>query len=305
MRAVSSLGEKRLIARLARRIRHGAGVVRGIGDDCAVLKAPKGKDLLFACDMLVEGVHFLKRSRPDGVGWKALAVNVSDIAAMGGLPRHAVVSLGLPPDTPVAWVDGLYRGLRRCARRFKVNLVGGDTDRARKIVVDVAILGWVEQRRAVYRGGAKPGDLLLVTGRLGGAVRSGRHLRFTPRLLEARALAARAPIHAMIDLSDGLGPDLTRLCQAGGVSAEVEAAAIPRARGAALAQALTEGEDFELLMAVSPGDAKRLLPWARQNLPCGLTAIGRVVKRRKNSLVRLIAPRGVKVPRTLEGFRHF
>lgn len=305
MKPVSSLGEKGLIARLARGLRPGAGVIRGIGDDCAVLKLPLGKDLLFACDMLVEGVHFLKQSRADGVGWKALAVNVSDIAAMGGLPRHAVVSLGLPPSTPVAWVDGLYRGLRRCARRFKVNLVGGDTDRSEKIIVDVAILGEVEKLRAVRRDGAEPGDILLVTGRLGGAVRSGRHLRFTPRVLEARALAARAPIHAMLDLSDGLGPDLTRLCEASKVSAEVEAAAIPRSRGATLAQALTDGEDFELLMAVSPRDAQRLLSWAKKNLPCGLTAIGRMLGRREDFLVKVAAPRGVKVPRILEGFQHF
>ncbi len=304
-RKLSQLGERGLIERLRRVIRTDRSVIQGIGDDCAVLKGPRGKELLFACDMLVEGAHFLKSARPDGVGWKALAVNLSDIAAMGGVPRHAVISLGLPASTPVSWVDGLYRGLRRCAARFGVNLVGGDTDRSQRIVVDVAILGEVEKGRAILRSGAKTGDILLVTGRLGGAVRSGRHLRFLPRLREARALCARVKLHAMIDLSDGLGPDLVRLCEASGVSAEVEADAVPRSPGATLSQALTEGEDFELLLAASPRQAKKLLSWAKGNLPCGLTAIGRMVPRQRDSWVRVVDEKGRGVRISLEGFRHF
>ncbi|MBI3318133.1 MAG: thiamine-phosphate kinase [Candidatus Omnitrophica bacterium] len=289
---VSQVGEEGLIERIKRSIRTDSGVIRGIGDDCAVLKGPSGRHLLFASDMLVERVHFLRSSPPEKVGWKALAVNVSDIAAMGGLPRHAVVSLGLPPQTPVAWVDRLYRGLRRCARRFGVNLVGGDTNRSDRLVIDVAILGEVEPSRVVYRAGARAGDWLLVTGRLGGAVRSGRHLTFIPRVREARALTQKGRLHAMIDLSDGLSADLSRLCRASGLGALLDASRVPRRRGVSLRAALTEGEDFELLMAAPPREARRLLRWAKWHLRCGLHEIGRVVPRRGGSVLPA-------------GFRHF
>ncbi|MBI3614889.1 MAG: thiamine-phosphate kinase [Candidatus Omnitrophica bacterium] len=305
MTRISTLGEEGLIRRIARKIRTGSTVIRGIGDDCAVLKGPPGKHLLFASDMLVEGVHFRKSADPAAVGWKALAVNVSDIAAMGGIPRHAVISLGLPRNIPIRFVDGLYRGLTRCARRFRVNLVGGDTDRADQIVVDVAILGEVEQGRQVLRSGARVGDSLLVTGQLGGSVRSGRHLKFTPRFEEARAIASRVKLHAMIDLSDGLGPDLTRLCRASGAAARIDAHEIPRRKGCSLSQALTEGEDFELLMAVGRPEADRLLAWSRRNLRCGLRRIGRIVRRGQGPVVQVVDPEGRPIPVSLTGFKHF
>ncbi len=302
---LSDLGEKELILRVARKIRTDSTVVKGIGDDCAVLRGSKGRALLFASDMLIEGVHFLPKTDPAAIGWKALAVNVSDIAAMGGIPRYAVISLGLRSDIPVAFVEGLYRGLTRCATRFGVNLVGGDTDRAAKTVIDVAILGEVERNRVVFRSGARVGDSLLVTGRLGGSVRSGRHLRFIPRVREARALRARERLHAMIDLSDGLGPDLTRICEASQVAAEIESAQIPRRKGCSLTQALTEGEDFELLMAVGRSEAERLLAWSNQHLPCGLHRIGRVVRKGKGPFVRVIGPPKRPLRISLEGFQHF
>ena len=299
---ISALGEDRLIRRMAWWIRTGRGVLRGIGDDCAVLAgAPSGRHLLFASDMLVEGVHFRRGARPEGIGWKGLAVNVSDVAAMGGLPRHAVVSIGLPRGTSVSFVDGVYRGLRRCAARFGVNLVGGDTVRSPRVVLDVAILGEVERGRAILRSGARPGDALLVTGRLGGAVRSGRHCTFTPRVREARALAARTRIHAMMDLSDGLWVDLPRMCRASRVHAVLEPERIPRVRGCSLSQALTDGEDFELLLAVPAGEAERLARWARGRLRCGLTRIGRVVRRAGKEPITFAD--GRKVP--LRGFEHF
>ncbi|MBI3332760.1 MAG: thiamine-phosphate kinase [Candidatus Omnitrophica bacterium] len=307
MLSLSRLGEKGLIRRIARRVRVDSAVIRGIGDDCAVLKPPLGKYLLFASDMLVEGVHFRRTADPAAIGWKALAVNVSDIAAMGGVPLHAVISLGLPNGTPVRFVDRIYKGLTRCAARFGLNLVGGDTDRSARIVIDVAILGEVERNRVVCRSGARAGDHLLVTGRLGGSLKSGRHLEFTPRLREARAIGAKAPIHAMIDLSDGLGPDLVRLCEASGVGAVIEAERVPRRPGCSLGQALTDGEDFELLMAVAPPAADHLLAWARRrrNLPCGLTAIGRIVRRPKGTPVKVVDSSGGRLPVSLAGFQHF
>ena len=292
------LGEEGLIRRIARTIRTGPEVLRGIGDDCAVLKGDGRMLRLFASDMLVEGVHFTRNAPADRVGWKALAVNVSDVAAMGGLPRQAVVSLGLPRATSVSFVDGLYRGLRRCAAAYGVDLVGGDTGRAPVVVVDVAILGEVEKERVVYRSGARPGDALLVTGRLGGSLRSGRHLRFHPRLREARLLTARMKLHAMMDLSDGLGPDLLKMCEQSGVSAILEGARIPRNAGCSLGQALNDGEDFELLVAAAPRDAEDLRR-------AGLRRVGTVVPSKGKPAVALITPRGMPAPRGTAGFRHF
>ncbi len=304
-RRLRDLGEEALVERIRAQVRTDRTVILGIGDDCAVLAGGPGWLELFACDMLIEGVHFLRGAAAAAVGWKALAVNVSDVAAMGGLPKHAVVSLGLPPLLPVSYLDGLYRGLRRCASRFGVNLVGGDTNRSDRIVVDVAILGEVERRRLVTRSGARPGDALLVTGRLGGAVRSGRHLRFTPRVREARRLGSRAKIHAMIDLSDGLLQDLQRICRASGAAAVLESGSIPRNPGCSLAQAMTDGEDFELLLAVPQLQADRLLRWAQGNLRCGLTRIGQVVRPRGRPLVEVRSPGGARIPLPAGGFQHF
>jgi thiamine-monophosphate kinase len=281
--------------------------VKGIGDDCAVLKGSGRRLRLFASDLLVEGVHFTRDTPGTQVGWKALAVNVSDLAAMGGgtPPRQAVISLGLPRATPVSFVDGLYRGLRRCAKLFDVDLVGGDTSRAPVAVVDVAISGEIDKENVVYRSGARPGDELLVTGRLGGSLKSGRHLRFRPRLREAQALTAHSKLHAMMDLSDGLGPDLLKMCEASGVSAVLEAARIPRSAGCSLDQALNDGEDFELLIAAAPRDAEKLTRSMGRNLRCGLRRIGTVVAKKGKPSVTLITPRGMPAPRVITGFQHF
>ena len=163
LRTIRDLGETGLIRRLARRLPAAASVLLGVGDDAAVVRLPGGGQALLASDMLVEGVHFTRARLPARwIGWKALACNVSDIAAMGGLPQWAVVSLGVPPATSVRFVDELYEGLARCARRFGVAVVGGDTVRAPRVIVDVAIVGIVEPRRLTLRRGARVGDALYV-----------------------------------------------------------------------------------------------------------------------------------------------
>ena len=218
MPTLRSLGEFGLIDRLTRRVRVDASVRHGIGDDAAVIIPDAGRHLLLSTDMLVDGVHFLWGKHPaDGIGWKALACSVSDIAAMGGVPRHAAVSVGIPPKTPVRQLERLYSGLQAVARRFRVNLVGGDTVRAPRFVIDVAILGSVEPRHLVLRSGASPGDRVFVTGRLGGSYLSGKHLRFVPRLRESRWLVAHHKPTAMMDLSDGLASDLQQLAKRSGV----------------------------------------------------------------------------------------
>lgn len=287
---------------MRRRLRDTAGVQVGIGDDAAVLRGPDGRLLLFASDMLVEGVHFRREdTAPQWIGWKALACNVSDIAAMGGAPLWAVVSLGLPPSTPVRFVDALYTGLARCARRVGMAVVGGDTVRASQIVVDVAIVGTVEPRRLTLRRGARVGDVLFVTGRLGGSYPSGRHARFTPRVREARRLLQRVSVHAMMDLSDGLAQDLWQMSRASRVTCRVEAAAIPISPDAqTVDHALYDGEDFELLFAVGPREVGRV---PRRLGRCPVTRIGAVARRGVG--VELVDARGRVVPLSPRGFHHF
>ena len=302
MKTVRDLGEFGLIRTLAKPLptRHAR---LGIGDDCAVLPttAP-GRYLLFACDPVVEGVHYRPQTPPHRVGWKALCRNLSDIAAMSGQPRWAVVSLGLRPQTSVRYVQGLYQGLRAAAAKFGCEIVGGDTTHVvHEQFIVVSILGDVERHRLATRAGAQPGDIVFVTGSLGGSQR-GKHLRFTPRLAEARWLSRRTRLHALIDLSDGLASDLHRLAEASPrpIGFELDAAAIP-ATGR-LAAALRDGEDYELLFTL-PARAAAALPrrW-RRAFPLRLSAIGRVV--RKPGVI-LCHRDGTRERLTAGGYDHF
>lgn len=260
MRRLKELGEFRFIERLRRRLRTDRSVIRGSGDDAAVLRPRAGFDSLITTDMIIEGKHFLRsKATPFQIGWKAMAVNVSDIAAMGGIPRHAVAAVGLPGNLLVHDADEIIRGLLACANKFHVNLVGGDMNASDKLILSVTLLGEVERGRSVRRDGARPGDHIFVTGPLGGSYESGRHLSFIPKVTTARYLAAHFKINSMIDLSDGLASDLKRICEQSGVGAEVNASAIPVAKNPrGLQGALGDGEDFELLFTLSTAEAQRL-----------------------------------------------
>jgi len=293
------LGEDRLVARLTRGLPLGPSVLTGPGDDCAVLRPPRGGRhwQLLKTDVVVEGVHFLQSAAPSAVGWKAAARAVSDMAAMGGWPTHAVVTVVAPGETPAAWLASAYRGLAKCARAFDFSLAGGETSGApagAPIVLNVSLLGEVDPRRCLLRSGARPGDALLVTGRLGGSLASGRHLRFQPRVAEARWLAGHFRPTAMMDLSDGLGQDLPRLAAASGVGWDLDLARIPRHRGCSLEQALGDGEDFELLFSLPPKRTAPLLAaWSGAFPRLPLTCIG------------VVAPPGRREPALRHGFEHF
>ncbi len=254
---VASCGEEHILS-LARecfstRPGGAAGVVRGLGDDAAVLSRPAGDIYqLVTIDTIVAGTHFTLTDEPERVGWKALAVNVSDIAAMGGIPTHAVVSATLPTDTRIDYVERALAGIRKAADKFGVSVVGGDTVGAGFLSLTVALWGVVEKECVCYRSGAQQGDIVAVTGSLGGSLQSGRHLDVQPRLAEARWLVKNAKPSAMMDLSDGLAIDGRRLAEASGVSLHLRAEAIPVSPGSALEGALRDGEDFELLCAFSP-----------------------------------------------------
>ena len=282
--------EFELIAHLTRDLPAHPAVVVGPGDDCAVLDAGRpDRWLLLKTDAVVEGVHFTPDTEPERIGHKALARPLSDIAAMGGWPEAALITLALPRDYQVERVEKIYRGIRALADRYRVALAGGETTTSPGgMMLSVTLTGWVEKPRCVLRSGARAGDALFVTGELGGSM-AGKHLDFEPRVAEARWLTEHYCPRAMIDLSDGLAGDLRHLLQAGHVGAELLAQAVPisraareRARGGsaakpALVAALTDGEDFELLFTLPSADAVPLLDGFRERFPgCRLQCIGRI-----------------------------
>lgn len=243
-------------------------VILGPGDDTAILHAPPGVPWLVTTDMLLEGSHFvLAEAGARQVGRKAMAVNLSDIAAMAGRPVAAVVSVGLPRQGGTALAEELYLGLRDMADAFGTAMIGGDTNSwDGPLVVAVTLLGEATPKGPVTRGGAQPGDWLLVTGPLGGSL-LGKHLDFTPRVHEALLLHEQATLHAMIDISDGLAADVGHICEESHCGAVLRADAIPISPTAAsladgrspLDHALGDGEDFELVFALPPVEAERLL----------------------------------------------
>jgi thiamine-monophosphate kinase len=253
------------------------------GDDCAIVRMPDARNLLvLKTDCVVEGVHFLRETRASQVGWKAVMRPLSDFAATSAVPRFALITLIAPQETKVAWVRELYRGLRKAADHFDVRMVGGETSSTSgPIAVSVSVTGFVERNRAVSRRRGKPGDDLFVTGRLGGAVKQ-KHLEFVPRIVESRWLTKNFCIHAMMDLSDGLGADLPRLARASRVGFNINVQNLPVARGANLGAAISEGEDYELLFAISPHDGVRLSQaWRRKFPKLALTRIGSLSRKEK------------------------
>lgn len=248
------------------------GIVLGIGDDCAVVRFRRRSDALVTVDMLMDGRHFdLARDGAEAVGYKAMGVNVSDIAAMAGTPRFAVVAVALPRETAAETAKGLHEGLKRMADRFDINLIGGDTNAwDGPLVVSVTLLGEAPLGGPVRRSGAQVGDAILVTGPLGGSLFRGRHLRPEPRVGEALILITAAPVQAMIDLSDGLSSDLGHILkESGGLGATLDSDAIPihadaidqsQADGVpTLDHALNDGEDFELCLTIPSEEADALV----------------------------------------------
>ncbi|MFM8884992.1 MAG: thiamine-phosphate kinase [Chthoniobacterales bacterium] len=224
---------------------------------------------------------FRASDSPAAVGWKSVCRPVSDIVACGGEPQHALITCVLRDKQTGRWLDGLYRGIEKAGREFGFHVVGGELARTDgPTVINVAMTGIVARREFVRRGGGRSGDLLYVTGTLGGSLRSGWHLRFCPRLREARWLAKNIRPTAMMDLSDGLAADLPRLAAESGTGFVIDAESVPRRRGATLRAALSDGEDFELLLAVPKMKAARLeRDWKRRFPALRLTRIGHLAKR--------------------------
>ncbi len=278
-----------------------ATVPVGPGDDCAVVRLGDER-VLITIDQVLDGVHFdLARCGGEAAGRKALARNLSDIAAMAGEPTAAVAGVALPAGCDDSVAKGIYQGLRALGEQFNCPVVGGDVAVWDKpLAVSVTVIGRPAGIEPVLRSGARPGDALCVTGSLGGAWANGRDLTFTPRIEAARQLAGKWDVHAMIDLSDGLATDVRHLCTASGVAAELRADAIPvHPQSDGLKGALCDGEDYELLFAVSPADAEAIV--AEGLTGAAVTRIGEVTA---GAEIILIDADGRRGPLTATGWEH-
>lgn len=240
--------------------------ILGIGDDAAVLKLFDGQKAVFATDMILEGKHFSLTSDPlDLIGRKALAVNLSDIAAMGAKPLYALVSLGLPENMGMTGAKQMWDGLQKLADEFRVQIIGGDTNSwTGGLAINVCVVGQSPKSGSITRSGAQVGDAIFVTGHLGGSLHSGHHLTFKPRVKEVARILEFAQPSSMIDITDGLARDLSHICKASGVGANLRSAHLPISERVSaklsiqdrLRAVLYDGEDFELLFTVSSTDEK-------------------------------------------------
>jgi thiamine-monophosphate kinase len=275
---LADLGEDKLVRLITAKLSTDVSVIVGPGDDCAVVAAPKpGEQLLLKTDTIVEGVHFTADTPARLVGRKAMARVLSDFAAMAATPKHALVTFIAPPETPVKRVLGMYEGMTKLADEHEVRIVGGETSRGSQLSLTMSMTGTALKKKWISRSGAKAEDFIAVTGTLGGSIR-GKHLKFQPRLAEARWLVKHARVTAMMDLSDGLAKDLPRLADQSGVGFEIDPSAIPISRGCTLEQALTDGEDYELLLTLHADTKLSVLDAFSSAFPqTGLCLIGQVL----------------------------
>jgi thiamine-monophosphate kinase len=322
-RTIAELGEFGFLSTLLQRLRGGAGVVVGPGQDCAVIRCG-GRNYLYTVDALVEGVHFDPRwASPRRVGRKSFMVNASDVAAMGGRPRFCVVSIGVPPAYACRDLHALQRGIVQAARACGAAVVGGNLSRSERVFVSIALLAEAP-RRLVTRRGARPGDQVYVTGSLGDAALAlqqlctkpamepsaalpRRLLEPSPRLRAGSFLVGSGIVSAMIDVSDGLLQDLGHICRESDVGATIRTASVPvsaayrRVQGADRRLALSGGEDYELMCTVPVPQVQRLEAH-RARLGCRITRIGEVTR---SQGVRLVGPHGETVDPVTCGFDHF
>lgn len=335
---LEQIGEFGLIKRIKKKVDVEAGRVHlGIDDDAAAFEPTKGMVTLLTTDTLVEGIHFDPAyATAYQIGWKAMAANLSDIAAMGGVPRTAVVSLCLPDDTEVEWVEELYVGMNELIGRFEGAIVGGDTSVARKdTVITITLTGEVEHKRMITRAGAQKGDIICVTGDLGSSV-SGlkiirkekigkektkerwshvieKHLLPHPRIHEARILVAETTVNAMIDISDGLASEIHHICELSKTGAKIYTEELPihpqtmdvadECNGSAQQYVLYGGEDFELLFTLSPKNVGDIFDIIVNETGTKVSVIGAIAGAKEG--IVLVNEQGDQQPLPFRGYNHF
>ena len=324
---LKEVGEFGLIERIRQATPKGRGVRIGIGDDAAWVEC-RTRTILITSDLLIEGIHFkLKWVSFYGLGYKTLAVNLSDLAAMGGSPAYLILSLGIPVDFKTEDVEEFYRGIRTLASRSDVALVGGDTSASRRLFISAFLVGH-SPYKPITRGGGKVGDDLYVTGTLGDSALGlkllkekgartnkerlyliSRHCFPTARLKAGITLAREKLARAMIDVSDGLLQDLSHLCKAGGIGAIIWEDALPLSRPYRIyagkkgpLYALTGGEDYELLFCVRRRDRSRLEIF-KKRLGVPIARIGRCVSRGEG--IKVINRKGERLSIPVTGYDHF
>lgn len=301
-KTVAACGENELVTHIcalcAKTCTDIPGIICGPGDDAAHCQPPADIPLLTTMDTLVCNRHFLPEDDPQRIGWKALAVNISDIAAMGGSPWYATVSLVLPPTTPVEFVMQLFTGMSRAAEKYSCALVGGDVVGGNELVISIALIGTAPYG-VITRDGACEDNIIAVTGALGGSLKSGRHLDVIPRVHTAQWLCRNAPPTSMMDISDGIAMDAARLAIASNVSLHISANSLPINVGYSLENALHDGEDFELLCTFSPDIlTDEVLQNCAKDTGCRLTRIGTVGHPPAHVFID-------DVPLSPHGFNHF
>lgn len=319
---LSQVGEFGLIQRLRSIVGEPGDGEVWIGDDAAVLRAPSGT-ILFTTDLLVEGVHFdTGFTGPEDLGYKSIAVNVSDVAAMGGVPRRAVVGLGVVPGLEVEWIENLYLGMQQCCQEFDMAVVGGDLTRSDQIIISVALLGNPAGRLFIERGNARVGDAVCVTGTLGESaaglrlMRQGNrerldllkaHLRPTPRVKEVQALRRHLP-SAMVDVSDGFCADLGHICAASSVGVLIQESDLPvvELEGVELEEsplqlALAGGEDYELCYTIPEDRCEAAMAAVTQATGTRVTKVGEVVEQSRG---RVLLIESAEHPLEMPGWDH-
>lgn len=309
------LSEFKLLERIRSQIPQSLRVAHGFKDDAAVIPTKKNENWLLTSDVLVDGVDFhVRKHRPEFIGRKVLAVNLSDIAAMGGAPVGFVIALGIPAAMRPAWIEKFYQGLMVLAKKYQTLCLGGDISKSKTFFAALTLLGKVEKKGYVMRSGARAGDLIGVTGRLGGSILS-KHFHFEPRIHEAKFLVNHVKPSAMIDISDGFTQDLEHVIRDSRVGARVNLLKIPVSQDArekakgnlknALKSALTDGEDFELIFTVSQSNKKWLdQNWEKHFPKTPLTWVGKIEKGK--NLVWMKGARQVSDPAgRKKGYQHF
>ncbi len=308
---LKDLGEGGLIQRIRERFGPKADELPvGIGDDAAVIDIPSGYSLVFCADLVAENSHFLRSVHPpESIAYKAIAANVSDVAAMGGVAMHFLISIAAPPDLDSSWIDGFLNGVSNACREFKISLAGGDSSSSENIFVDVSMIGRVPSGQAVRRSGAKPGDTVYVTGKLGSSMlgfeqlKAGhtdgsavqRHLYPQPRYNVGPAVPGRA--HAMIDVSDGLSTDLSHILEESNVSARIYKDRLPAWAGTEDRHVLHGGEEYELII-VGPSGLPEVIDGVN------LTPIGEIIQPEQQNQIHLIDGPHLSVLQPL-GWQHF